>query len=480
MYKALFLLIISLNLLRYFLINKPGKLNILLTSIYVQTIPFFITIPLTGQLSNGSGSLGSALLLAPPQILGLMLFLLNRTSRYRVINLSPLEGATLVSAILICGISLLNPVNQFRFGAIIAAFFFLGQILVLRELRIACNNHESTFFEGIYDGLKIATIIQFVLSVLFPVLGITLVAGLFYTDGIANAMRRSPSALGTFAHPGALALFSIMTGIFYLNSFLCGFKKKQSAALSIILVFIVILTQSRTALLTILFAYGCTIILHDLVKMGMRKKKSYALYGAVAVIVIGLVLSPARNMFINSNTDQMTEARFSHYMLAWTIIQDHPIIGVGLNAHLTYANGYYSELVRFLGNRSDDFYFNNPIHNIHIIILTETGIIGFCLWISSILSGWWSRIRSLKATSSQHVQILSGTFTIALLAYCTYGMTGWAPLTYPHLSMILLFLFASSVPPSFSGITASPRIELPNFIHPGNLFKPSTRTNRTP
>lgn len=474
MYKAILILIITLNLLRYAFINKPNKLSYLLASIYVQTIPFFITFVLVSNQSDGSGSLGSFLMLAPPHILGVVFFLKNRTSRYKVIDFSPLELITLFITTAFCTISLLNPVNQFRFGTIIAAFFFFGQLFVLRELRIACNNHESTFFEGIYDGLKIASTIQLILSILYPLLGVSFVAGLFYSFGNETALRRSPSAIGTFAHPGSLALFATMAGIFFLNSFLGGFRKYTSAFYTIIPIFLVILTQSRTALVTLLFAYGCTIVLHDLTKTGVRRKKSYALYGTAVVIVIGIALSPARNMFINSNTDQMTEARFSHYILAWAMIQDHPIIGVGLNAHLTYAKEYYSEFVRFLGNRSDDFYFKNPIHNIHIIILTEAGILGFGLWVAAIIRGWWSRIRTMKSSLSQSTLVLSGTFTVALLAYSIYGMTGWAPLTYPHLSMILLLLFASSSPAAPQNTSPSRRMELPSFIHPANLFRSSS------
>lgn len=478
MYKIIFFLIISLNLFRYFFISRPDKLNYLLASIYVQTIPFFITIPLTDLMSGGSGSLGSALLLAPPHVLGLMFFLKNRMSRYKVIDFSPLERIVLFTTILFCSIALFNPANQFRFGAIITAFFFLGQLLVLRELRIACKDRESTFFEGIYDGLKIMTAIQLFLSILYPLLGFTFAASIFYSFGTETALRRSPSAIGTFTHPGSLALFSTMAGIFFLNSFLSGFRKHLSAIFSVISIFIVILTQSRTALITILFAYGCTIVLHDLTKTGVRRKKSYAVYGAAVAVVIGIILSPARNMFINSNTDQMTEARFSHYILAWAMIQDHPIIGVGLNAHLTYAKEYYSEFVRFLGNRSDDFYFKNPIHNIHIVVLTETGILGFSLWVIAIIRGWLSRIRSIKSTHSQTVKVLSGTLAVALLAFCIYGMTGWAPLTYPHLSMILLFLFASSVPIPHNNASPLLSMELPSFIHPANLFRssPGTKT----
>ena len=81
----------------------------------------------------------------------------------------------------------------------------------------------------------------------------------------------------------------------------------------------------------------------------------------------------------------MYEARTIHFIMSFMIFKSSPIIGVGINTHLNYFDKMYS--IQKLLPHMDDFYSTNPIHNIHLITIAETGLLGISLWICFLFGG---------------------------------------------------------------------------------------------
>ena len=132
----------------------------------------------------------------------------------------------------------------------------------------------------------------------------------------------------------------------------------------------------------------------------------------------------------------MFAARMVHFTMAFYSFKVSPIIGVGLNAHLEYFSRNFSMFKEI--PEIDEFFLNNPIHNIHLIILVETGIIGFFLWIALIVSNFRASLASL---SNNKNQVLSLTLIGFILTYVIYGSTGWAPFSPSILPIFLFMIF---------------------------------------
>lgn len=161
---------------------------------------------------------------------------------------------------------------------------------------------------------------------------------------------------GTFPHPNVLAAFLLisllLTKIGLLTEIGLLMTKIRINIINIIAVLAIILTFSRTALVATIFALFFI----------LRKKY---------LILLGLVvLSPVLFVRFSSllNFDNLTLLRREE--LAYTALslwKQAPLLGVGLNNFIpTAADFLLSGPARFL----------QPVHNIFLLTLSETGILG--------------------------------------------------------------------------------------------------------
>jgi O-antigen ligase len=130
----------------------------------------------------------------------------------------------------------------------------------------------------------------------------------------------------------------------------------------------------------------------------------------------------------------MYQARLDHWTMGLDIFHRSPLIGVGINSHLEFVNRS-PEMSKIIHN---EFLTSNPIHNTHLIILCETGIIGFALWLIFIVTTF----AKAKANMANNVNTIFSLTEIALLmTYIIYGFTDWAPVSHSTFPIFLLFTF---------------------------------------
>ncbi|WAC13226.1 O-antigen ligase family protein [Dyadobacter pollutisoli] len=289
---------------------------------------------------------------------------------------------------------------------------------------------------GAFDGLKWLTISQLFLAICFPLLNIIAVTNLFHEGGEVWATRLGSrvGAVGFFKHPGNLALYTIMSMSFFLSCYLSGFQRRMSTLLIAACVATVILTYSRTSFIALILVAFCTYYIYK------NSKKNIFSLGNILKIVIPstlalywlIFLSPFSSSFIESDASSQYDNRMIHFFMAFKIFTDSPFLGVGLNAHLGYITKHFGIVQAFT---ADEFYLHNPIHNSHLIVLAETGIVGFILWVYFLLGGIINAKNQIAAGSNR---IFSSTLVGVLIAYVIYGMTGWAPMSP---SIFAFFLF---------------------------------------
>lgn len=422
----LILLILCVSIIRYNRNVSRGKnSSFLLLSTFIQFIPLSGIIFKIGSLKTPWGNMPGAtdtffaidalwiiciiILFFHPQII-------NSSLRKNVIrNSTYLYVLTVIEII-----SVINPFNTLHYSGL-PTFFRIIQIYLFLKITSKYLSYQSVL-HGLYDGFKYAIGLQFLLTILFPVLNITVISELFRPEVSEWAFRRDvASALGTFMHPGALALFSCMSAMFFLSCYLNKYEGKGAIVGILMCMFIVFFTYSRTSYLAIIGTLFLVYFIYYNRKRIRIKSIIYVGIGLIGIVSVFL-LSPLSSMFFQSDVDVQIENRELHYLLAFGCFTDSPLIGVGLNNHVNYLYNYLN--TNYIGHVGD-FFITNPVHNSHLIILAETGIIGFILWVYYFLSRIFRGIKFCIG-SDVSINIINLAFAGILIVYLVYGMTGWA------------------------------------------------------
>ncbi|GGF25838.1 O-antigen ligase family protein [Echinicola rosea] len=341
------------------------------------------------------------------------------------------EMVVLVMSIL----SFFNPMNPYP-KSVLVFLCYAGQ-LFLSVNYIKGNFTQGEVLKGIFDGLMVITVLQTMLVIMYPLLGIEAALTFFKgEDMIDYALKREgyTSAVGIFGHPGTLALFCLITTIFFLSSYLNGFKKQLSFYCFFANVFIIVLTFSRTT-------YVTSAIIIGIVLISFYSKKSFFSFKNIVLASVGFVLflgilylSPLSELFLASDFENQIEVRFSSWFMGYDIWNRAKLLGVGINAHVYYM-GHFIRVTQDLA--VVEFITTNPIHNIHLIVLAETGLVGMVLWLSFFGSKMSSHTKSLK-TRNIVVNIFSLATIGILISIFIYGFFGWAPLKREMITLTFL------------------------------------------
>jgi O-antigen ligase len=431
------LIVFQISRAIYLKVNNKD-IKSLWVSFFIICIPFaFEKLLESYDKKINTGTLGAAFKITIPLVLVFLLAPLVNWKKFKV-SFKANEWISIVFILIL--FSLLNPYNYLPKATLYFALFFLSHIALFHIFFNILTKKQLV--DGLYDGMLTLCIIQLILAICFPVLQMKSVTTLFHDAAGEWATRLASNrvgAVGVFNHPGNLALFTVVASSFFLSTYFSNYRPKVSLAILVANTITVILTYSRTSYLTYI------IILFALYYINKNARKNIFSFSVflkfilpVAIVLAWLVFfSPFSEQFLKSDASDQYGNRLVHYLLAMNIFKASPIFGVGLNTHLAFLASHPSAATEVTFT---DFFFVNPIHNIHLIILTETGLIGFTLWLLFIVR---NVSRSRAQIAQQHNEILSSTFLGIIMAYCLYGMTGWAPLSSALLPFFLFISFFS-------------------------------------
>ena len=349
----------------------------------------------------------------------------------------------IVILLLLLLISFFNPNNQSILASAIGAYSLLS-VLFLSFIINNSFDYRNTL-SALIDGLVVISVIQLILSVCFPVFDLRVVTTLFHDDvgrvDLVGELAHRNGAVGTFDHPGKLGLFMSINAILFFSFFLNQVKRSFFGLLLVIAFIIIILTVSRTSLFFVLIVFTFMFFVSRYPKVNFLNPFILSGVTLLLVIVTGAVimLTPLKEHFLSSNALEMFDARLAHFRMAFGIFEKSPLIGVGINSHLAFAREFISSEV--LGTAlSEDFAYTNPIHNIHLIVLAEFGIIGFICWISFLfieLKGFRERFiyGQDDITKSLNLACVGILFLVIF-----YGVAGWSPFTENFLSYLIFIV----------------------------------------
>ncbi len=222
----------------------------------------------------------------------------------------------------------------------------------------------------------------------------------------------------TFPHPNVLGGFLAVV----LPLFLIQLHRKRSFFLIITIVLgltALFLTYSRSA-----WAVGAAGL--SIMYLVLRRKQRNARPSFVLILIPVILFI----VFIAVNIDLESESFVVRQQLnvaALTMVRQSPLLGTGLG-------NFFVNLPAVLPSRTIDFL--QPVHNIYLLFLAESGIIGFAffLWLlGKTFSGTWY-VASRKAVTQRYA------LRFALFALLLLGLVDHYPVTIQQ-GQLLFTLF---------------------------------------
>ena len=224
------------------------------------------------------------------------------------------------------------------------------------------------------------------------------------TPGISNASLNGNLVLrayGTFSHPNVLGGY-LLIGMSLVLFNLGLFKKKAEKLLGLICLVIgtlsLVTTFSRVAIL--LWVLILFIVL--LSKMGRPffKKNAIALLLFIPFVAFFIFYTPIILRFSNFTFyDESFSQRQELFKNSLEIIKTHPFFGTGLN-------NFLAELSHI--QKTNNFiFFLQPVHNIFLLTVAQTGISGFIYFIFFLARTFKNAIDEKKLINYKLVIFLS-------------------------------------------------------------------------
>lgn len=351
-----------------------------------------------------------------PSLLFAILFHINVKGKYLYINRM---GAMIAMILLLIVFNTNNVFKMAMLPPLINISQFLLYLYVLRR-RLSI----SSLYLVLYESFTVWTILEFTLTLCYPILGLDFVGSLFHDElALEWANRRDNylSAIGTFEHPALLAYVCAGYACFYFTSYLNNYKKQSSMLFLLLNIFVIFFTYSRTTYVALFISMAVIYMLNKHQKISWKY-----VYYIISGLIVGyfITLIPfVNNLFFKSDSDAMVSARMVHWYAGLEIWSQFKILGTGLNNHVYYMSNN-SSLMETLA-KVDEFYVENPIHNIHIIVLVETGLVGILFW---FWSGWTLCKKAYHSIMTNTDVVRNGGLIIIayVLFIFIYGFWGWS------------------------------------------------------
>lgn len=248
------------------------------------------------------------------------------------------------------------------------------------------------------------------------------------TPGIARIVfggREYLRSYATFPHPNVLGGFLAVTLPLFVSSLIRYFVKKKNKQEKLFLIWYLsvliigsialVLTFSRSALIV-----GAIAIMFTLARSTNKKILASLLF---LIIIFGITL------FSITPQEESVVVREQLNTAAIKLWQQSPFIGVGLGNFLV-------KLPAYLPSRT--IYFLQPVHNVYLLVLAETGAVGLVLTLWFV----WLCIKSKTSNTSKTSQKFSPVLLVPLLTLLLLGLVDHYPLTLQQ-GQLLITLFVS-------------------------------------
>jgi O-antigen ligase len=232
-----------------------------------------------------------------------------------------------------------------------------------------------------------------------------------------------------FGHPNLLSIYLAMLlpiGIAMMFTSLDYVLKTLVGALMLVGVCVLIITLSRSGWISFAIAVIALLFLSFLHPRA-RKRYLLARFGLVSLIaVVSLALSGLIIKRIMQSDSGAVEFRIEWMKLAWRMIKDKPIFGIGLNSFV-FQMAPYSDYgtVEGLTDKFGPEQYLPVVHNIYLLVWSEQGTIGLLFFLG--LNGYLYLVawRNAKHFYDETLYMINLGCLAGLMALSTDGMVSF-------------------------------------------------------
>lgn len=246
---------------------------------------------------------------------------------------------------------------------------------------------------------------------------------------------------GTLGHPNRLAMY--LEFLLPLCFGLSLLEQKRSLKVLSALIFALgftamILTGSRGGWIAVavsLFLFFYWLVRNRHLSLWSVFKLAVFFILIVCCLLLLFYEKIEKRLFGEDNDSAIS--RIPMFQIAWSVIKDHPLGGVGINNYAVNMREYNDTLI---GRRFKTI--SRPVHNMYLLVAGETGLVGlaviFWLLISVVLV-----LKKCMQASSMFISIAAISLLSGLCAYFVHGLVDKHPPGGNALFFLFLALAAS-------------------------------------
>lgn len=217
------------------------------------------------------------------------------------------------------------------------------------------------------------------------------------TPGVAKTLLWGEEwlrAYSVFPHPnvygGIMAIFALLWLSRTLKARISGDSLSYRVSLAIVAIFAlsVMLSFSRSALIAL--AFGSLFLWRQITPfMNIRRASRWEVFGWGGIAILFLLVLASRIIALFSWDYLSLLRRQGLNSIAVSMWMSSPVFGVGLSQFISKVDSFWHALgfARFV----------QPVHNIFLLVLVETGIIGFISGVGSAISVIWRSRKTISA-----------------------------------------------------------------------------------
>lgn len=307
----------------------------------------------------------------------------------------------------------------------LAGFYGIIKFLEFSFLAFFVANNFKAFNKTILFFTFLTGIIFESMLSLFQYLNQGSIGGIFYffgerafnaqTPGIANASINGQLILrpyATFSHPNVLAGF-LLVATLYLFLLFKNSTKKYLLAGTALGAMVLFLTLSRTAIFLWIIYVGFLFGIPLVKKYKNRFSNRKLLVGVIAILILVAssysILQDSiflQRFSLTKLSDESLVQREQLINQSLDMIKKNPVFGVGINNFFNNLNFSNAQLKTTLVQ---------PVHNIFLLVFSETGVIGFCFFIYLFYKASKSAISKPAQKISKYLLLLM--FSIIFLGF---------------------------------------------------------------
>lgn len=293
-------------------------------------------------------------------------------------------------------------------------------------------------------ALAITVGMQGMIALLQTITGGTLGLAFFGEAYIPDGKGAGPwRVMGTLGHPNRLAMYLEILLPVCFALFLIETKKFKKIIVTGIMglgLVALIMTGSRGAWLSFMFAMA--ILLYYLLKSKRIRWKTLlwpAFITLLLLIVVSFVFSDMIYERIYGDDYGSAMSRIPMMRIAFNLIQDNPIGGVGINNYAEVMRQYNDSI---LGLQFDSI--SRPVHNMYLLVWGETGVIGFAALVL-LLFMLIKTLRTTLKSKNKIIAIVNMSLLAGIGALCLHGLVDKHPPSGYPLFYIILAMAAASM-----------------------------------